>query len=207
MKKDRKIFTLLTLTVLCALVLGLFPVSGEEKVYDSVVRLHVLANSDSEADQELKLKVRDRIIEVTEGIFAQAKTKEEAEALARSALSLIEDEAQRVVAENGFSYPVIVTLGQEEYPERDYEGLKFPSGEYLSLRVLIGDAEGQNWWCVLFPPICLRAASRDAEDTEEAFIAAGLTGEQYRIITESNTGRYKVKFKILEIISELFGSF
>ena len=205
MKKDRKIFTLLTLTVLCALVLGLFPVSGEEKLYDSVVRLHVLANSDSDVDQALKLKVRDRIIEVTEDIFTQAKSKAEAEALARLALSMIEDEAKRVVEESGFDYPVTVTLGQEDYPERDYEGLKFPAGEYLSLRVLIGDAEGQNWWCVLFPPICLRAASRDQRDTEEAFIAAGLTGEQYRIITESGSGRYKIKFKILEIISELFG--
>ena len=205
MKKDRKIFTLLTLTVLCALVLGLFPVSGEEKLYDSVVRLHVLANSDSDVDQALKLKVRDRIIEVTEDIFTQAKSKEEAETIARLALSMIEDEAKRVVEESGFDYPVTVTLGQEDYPERDYEGLKFPAGEYLSLRVLIGDAEGQNWWCVLFPPICLRAASRDQRDTEESFIAAGLTGEQYRIITESGSGRYKIKFKILEIISELFG--
>lgn len=205
MKKDRKIFTLLTLTVLCALVLGLFPVSGEEKLYDSVVRLHVLANSDSDVDQALKLKVRDRIIEVTEDIFTQARSRDEAETIARSALSMIEDEAKRVIEESGFDYPVTVTLGQEEYPERDYEGLKFPAGEYLSLRVLIGDAEGQNWWCVLFPPICLRAASRDQRDTEEAFIAAGLTGEQYRIITESGSGRYKIKFKILEIISELFG--
>ena len=186
-------------------MLGLFPVSGEEKLYDSVVRLHVLANSDSDVDQALKLKVRDRIIEVTEDIFTQARTKNEAETIARSALSMIEDEAKRVVEESGFDYPVTVTLGQEEYPERDYEGLKFPAGEYLSLRVLIGDAEGQNWWCVLFPPICLRAASRDQRDTEEAFIAAGLTGEQYRIITESGSGRYKIKFKILEIISELFG--
>ena len=205
MKKDRKIFTLLTLTVLCALVLGLFPVSGEEKLYDSVVRLHVLANSDSDVDQALKLKVRDRIIEVTEDIFTQARSKDEAETVARLALSMIEDEAKRVVEESGFDYPVTVTLGQEEYPERDYEGLKFPAGEYLSLRVLIGDAEGQNWWCVLFPPICLRAASRDQRDTEEAFIAAGLTGEQYRIITESGSGRYKIKFKILEVIKELFG--
>lgn len=205
MKKDRKIFTILTLSVLCALVLGLFPVSGEEKVYDSVVRLHVLANSDSEADQELKLKVRDRIIEVTKELFSRAQTKEDAERIARSALSFIEREAETVVEENGFTYPVSVELGQEEYPERDYEGLKFPAGEYLSLRVMIGDAEGQNWWCVLFPPICLRAASRKGDDTEKAFVEAGLTGEQYRIITESDEGRYKVKFKILEILKELFG--
>lgn len=204
MKKDRKIFTILTLSVLCALVLGLFPVSGEEKVYDSVVRLHVLANSDSEADQELKLKVRDRIIEVTKELFSRAETREDAERIARSALSFIEREAETVVEENGFTYPVSVELGQEEYPERDYEGLKFPAGEYLSLRVMIGDAEGQNWWCVLFPPLCLKAASRSARDTENAFVAAGLTGEQYRIITESDSGRYKVKFKILEIIKELF---
>lgn len=205
MKQEKKIFTLLTLTVLCALILGLFPVSGEEKVYDSVIRLHVLANSDSDADQALKLKVRDRIIEVTEELFSEVGTRTEAENAAAEALDLIRSEAEKTVRENGYSYPVTVQLGQEDYPRRDYEGLKFPAGEYLSLRVMIGDAEGQNWWCVLFPPICLRAASRYDGDTEDAFIQAGLTGEQYRIITESDSGRYKVKFKILEIIKELFG--
>ena len=205
MKKDRKIFTLLTLTVLCALVLGLFPVSGEEKVYDSVLRLHVLANSDSEVDQALKLKVRDRIIEVADELFEGAQTRDEAEELALSTLGEIRFEAEQVVAQSGFDYPVTVELGYEEYPERDYEGMRFPAGEYLSLRVMIGEAEGQNWWCVLFPPICLSAASRNTKSAEAAFIQAGLTGEQYRIITESDSGRYKIKFKILEILSELFG--
>ncbi len=205
MKQDRKIFTLLTLAVITALILGLFPVSGEEKVYDSVLRLHVLANSDSEEDQALKLKVRDRMIKVTEELFSETETKEEAAKIAESALDLIRSEAQKVVSENGCDHPVSVSLGQESYPQRSYEGMNFPAGEYLSLRIMIGEAEGQNWWCVLFPPICLRAASRNSEDTEEAFIEAGLTGEQYRVITESDGGRYKVKFKILEIFKELFG--
>ena len=205
MKQDKKIFTLLTLSVLCALILGLFPVSGEEKVYDRVIRLHVLANSDSEADQALKLAVRDRIIEVTDDLFSSARTRNEAEELATNALELIKAEAEKTVKEHGYSYPVTVELGLEDYPERDYEGLKFPAGEYLSLRVMIGNAEGQNWWCVLFPPICLSAASRSGDNTKDAFIEAGLTGEQYRIITESSSGRYRVKFKILEIIKEIFG--
>ncbi len=203
MKQERKLFTLLTLTVLCALILGLFPVSGEEAVYDRVLRLHVLANSDSEEDQALKLKVRDRILSVTSEMFEAAKTKEEAADIAEGALDIIRLEAEKTVAENGYDYPVSVKLGQEQYPRRSYDGLQFPAGEYLSLKVNIGEAEGENWWCVLFPPICLGAAAR--ESTEDSFIEAGLTGEQYKVITESDGGRYKVKFKILEIFKQIFG--
>ena len=112
--------------------------------------------------------------------------------------------AEQTLRELGCDASVQVTLGQERYPTRTYDGFCFPSGEYLSLRVLIGDAEGQNWWCVLFPSLCLSVADGGhAEKMEGAFISVGLTPEQYRVITESDENTtYKLRFKFLELLEE-----
>lgn len=198
----------LSITVLIAvLFLGMMPVHGESEIYDSVVRLHVLANSDSAEDQELKFKVRDYVLMETSTIVEGAKTREEAEAVLRENLSRIEAVAAAVVADSGYDYPVTVELGLEEYPTRDYESICFPSGTYTSLRVCIGEAEGQNWWCVLFPNLCFAAASNgdSKQAAEDAFISAGLTPEQYKIITETEDVKYTVRFKFLEVFEKLFG--
>ncbi len=195
----------MTVATVCVLVfflfLGLLPTHGEAKLYDKVLRLHVLANSDSEEDQSLKLKVRDKIIGVCTEKLADCESVEEAEAR----LSDIKDElltaAKETITELGYAYPVNITLTREEYPRRDYDGLCFPSGEYLSLRVIIGEGVGQNWWCVLFPPLCLGAAT--AKEREDAFIEAGFTAGQYKIITESDKVTYKIKFKCLEWLEKL----
>ena len=193
----------LVLTV--ALVSGLFPVHGEEKIYDTVVRLHVLANSDSEADQALKLKVRDRVVELVSPAVEGCKTQTEAIAAIGGIMDSLEGAAEEVVAEEGYDYDVSILMGEEYYPTRTYESCAFPEGEYVSLRVCIGDADGQNWWCCLFPPLCLSAASDEAdEDNEEAFISVGLTGDQYKVITESDKPKYRVRFKILETIQKMF---
>ena len=197
-----KIITLFCVLVLCAAVCGILPIHGEEKIYRSVVRLHVLANSDSEEDQALKLKVRDAILAYTSPLVIDSATREEAIEILSRELDPIKEIAQKTVYENGYDYPVDVTLTLEDYPTRNYESMSFPSGEYVSLRVLIGESEGQNWWCVLFPPLCLSAASEKSAN-EEAFIAVGLTSEQYKIITETDDAKYKLRFKILEAIGEL----
>ena len=177
--------------LLCAAVLSVLPVHGEAAIYDSVIRLHVLANSDSEADQRNKLAVRDALLPVAAEELGDCTGRAEAV-------------AQETLRELGSPANVTVTLGQERYPTRAYEGFCFPSGEYLSLRVLIGEAEGQNWWCVLFPSLCLSVAEGGAkEELEEAFIAVGLTPEQYRVITESDEdATYKLRFKFLEILEK-----
>ena len=111
-----------------------------------------------------------------------------------------------MVLEHGYDYEVSVLLGEEEYPTRSYENCCFPSGTYVSLRICIGNAEGQNWWCVLFPPLCLSAASAKSEQSnEQAFISVGLTGEQYRVITETDNVKYRIRFKVLEAVQELIG--
>lgn len=203
-----KTVTLLTaLTLVIFLFLGLMPVHGEAGLYDNVLRLHVLANSDSEADQALKLEVRDAILEHCSPRLAACKSRDEAEEVVLAMQNEIEAIAEKTVFEAGCDYGVSVTLGKEEYPERSYDSLCFPSGEYLSLRVCIGEAEGKNWWCVLFPPLCLETASiKTRKEVEEAFVAAGFTPEQYKIITESDKVTYRVRFKLLEILEELFGS-
>lgn len=198
---------LIATLALCAILLfiGLMPVHGEEEIYNTVVRLHVLANSDSEEDQALKLRVRDAVLSVTSPLLANCTTQEEARAVLEAHTGEIISAAQAVVKENGISDTVSIVFDNEEYPQRNYDGVCFPSGTYLSMRVCIGNAEGQNWWCCLFPPLCLGSSTVSDDDAEDAFIAVGLTPSQYKIITETEKPVYKVRFKILELIQSLGG--
>ncbi|MBQ8850356.1 MAG: stage II sporulation protein R [Clostridia bacterium] len=190
------------IAVICCLFLflGLMPVHGESEIYDSVLRLHVIANSDSDEDQELKLKVRDALLQKSETLFGDCATREEAIKKTAENLKLLKAEAAEVIRSEGYTYEVSVELGEEVYPTKNYEEFCFPSGSYMSLRIIIGNGEGQNWWCVLFPPMCLSAAS--TPDPEDAFISVGLSKEQYGIITETEYPTYNVRFRILEVIEE-----
>ena len=198
---------ILTGGIILLFLLGLFtvlPIHGEQQIYDSVVRLHVLANSDTDEDQALKLLVRDEVLRVTAPLLQGCTSREQAQRILDEHSDEIVAAAQAIVREQGYDYPVSVLLGREEYPTRSYENCCFPSGSYVSLRVCIGKAEGQNWWCVLFPPLCLSAASaNDDQSTEDAFISVGLTGEQYRVITETDNVKYRIRFKLLEAVQGL----
>ncbi len=193
----------IAIAVLLVLLMALsfLPVHGEEEIYDTVVRLHVLANSDSEEDQALKLDVRDAVLALTSPLVEDCTSQAEAIAVLEAHMSELEAAARAVIDAAGRSDAVSIQLGEEEYPTRTYESCCFPAGTYVSLRVCIGDAAGQNWWCVLFPPLCLSAATAD---NEEAFVQAGLTKDQYGIITETGKTKYKVRFKILETIQGWF---
>lgn len=201
----KKLLILAVFVITGVILLSVMPVHGESEIYDSVLRLHVLANSDSEYDQQLKLKVRDGVLAVCSEIITGCTTRGEAQAAISENLDIIEETAAAVLIDAGSDYPVAVYFDKEEYPTRNYESVCFPSGTYMSLRVCIGDAEGQNWWCVLFPNMCLSAASK--KEVEDAFIQAGLTPEQYKIITETKDTKYTVRFKLLEVLDELFGKF
>ncbi len=199
----KKILTFTVTLCLIFALIGLLPVHGEDSIYDSVMRLHVVANSDSESDQALKLSVRDAILARTDLISADCETIEEAKAHTLANIEKIRECAKAEIERLGYSYDVEVRLCEEEYPRKTYGSLCFPSGKYLSLQVLIGEAAGQNWWCVLFPPLCLDAASKQTTN-EDAFIAVGLTPEQYKIITETSEPTYEARFKILEAIEQAF---
>ena len=201
---QNRLLTALFCLCVVLLLLGSLPIHGEAEIYDTVVRLHVLANSDSEEDQALKLRVRDAVLEITEPLLSDCKTQTEARERLETHMDEIQKAAERIVAEAGRSDPVTVFLDMEEYPARDYDSFCFPAGEYLSLRVCIGDAEGQNWWCCLFPPLCRSASTATAEEAEEAFVEVGLTPDQYKVITETERPVYKVRFKLLEVLKGLF---
>ena len=180
---------------------GLMPVHGEEKIYDSVIRLHVLANSDAAEDQALKLAVRDAVLEVTVPLLEDCTDRAEAAALLESSMGDIQTAAERVIADAGRTDSVALLLNEESYPEKNYDSFCFPSGTYLSLRVCIGEAAGQNWWCCLFPPLCLGAATVPADKAEDSFLQVGLTPDQYKIITETDSPGYKIRFKLLELFN------
>ena len=197
--EKRLLIALLCLASLLLFV-GVMPIHGEAEIYDSVIRLHVLANSDSDEDQTLKLKVRDEILEITAPLLADCTDKDQARDLLESRCEELETAARRVIEEQGYDYPVNIQFDEERYPTRTYDSFCFPAGEYLSMRVCIGQAEGQNWWCCLFPPLCLGASTVPEEDAEEAFVDVGLTPSQYKVITQSEKPVYKVRFKLLELL-------
>lgn len=209
----KKLLRALLSFIALILVLTCFPIRGEAEIYDSVIRLHVIANSNSEEDQSMKLYVRDRLIEeCAQKLIAEDKNAKEAQKRLEKDLDAVRSCAQRAVNEycylNGISDTpsVYCTLGEERYPFRSYERLCFPAGEYISLRVVIGEGGGENWWCVLFPPLCFAAASEETEDTpdEEEFISVGLTPDQYGIIAETEKPKYRIRFRILEWIESWF---
>ena len=199
MRERRLLIALLCLATVL-LFIGVMPIHGEAEIYNSVIRLHVLANSDSEEDQALKLLVRDAILETATPMLSECNSQAEAQGILEDNRDRLEQAARTVIEREGYGYSVDVQFDLEKYPTRSYDSFCFPAGEYLSVRVLIGEAEGKNWWCCLFPPLCLGASSVSRDDAEEAFVDVGLTPSQYKVITQSEKPVYKVRFKILELL-------
>ena len=166
----------------------------QSELADKVVRLHVLANSDSEEDQALKLKVRDAVLAQSSETLQGITGREEACRRLTALLPELEKTAREVIAANGYAYGVRVELAETSFPTKTYDGFALPAGEYLALRVLIGEAAGQNWWCVVFPPLCTAAAS----DVPTVALDAGLTDQEVALITEADEG-YVLKFKAVEL--------
>ena len=187
------------IALVAAMLFGTLAASAQAGLSDNIIRLHVLADSDSSEDQELKLKVRDGVLEEVSQILEGATNREQAQEIIQENIDKIESAAVRIVAENGKSDDVTASIGQESYPTREYETFSLPAGEYTSLRVVIGSGQGHNWWCVVFPPVCSSTAIGDTA-------AVSLTDDQISLITEES-GRYVVKFKTMEIIGEIMAFF
>lgn len=169
---------------------------------DKVVRLHVLANSDTQEDQALKLAVRDAVLAATDGVVPPGAELEEAEQALTQALPAIADAGARVVGEQGYSYPVTASLEHDVwFPTKEYTDFAFPAGEYTALRVTIGEGGGRNWWCVVFPPLCLGSVT---ETTAETALEGGLEDREVSLITGEDEG-YVVKFKAMELLEEFQG--
>jgi stage II sporulation protein R len=181
-----------------------------EKIFDvrdNTIRLRVVANSDVESDQTLKLQVRDEIIQIAKELFSENEGVEKAAFIAYNNIERIREKAQDTVIERGYDYNVDVTLEKEKCPLRRYSDFTFPAGEYLTLRVDIGDAKGKNWWCVMYPPLCFNIASEESENEAETFLAYGFSQKDLQKLYENTekTGKIQTRIAALDLIYNIFG--
>lgn len=177
---------------LIVLVISFLPFFAScDEISNTVLRLHVLANSDSDEDQELKLKVRDAVLTESEKWYNGAETFEEANTAVCTNLQSIQAAAERVIEENGYDYIVTAKVTEKYFTTRDYENFSLPAGKYRTLQIEIGEAKGKNWWCMVYPALCVPASSKSDEE-----ILAEIPDSEREIITQPK--EYKVKFKIVE---------
>lgn len=191
--------TFTCLVLACCLFCGFIPTKSDRIIYENTVRLHVLANSDSEHDQSVKLTVRDAVLAEMETLLSDAENPEDAVSVISENLDRIREVCNDTLASLGETYTATVILSEEKYPTRNYETMSLPAGVYESLRIQLGSAEGKNWWCVLYPALCTNVAK-----TEESLIKTGFSPEQIEILTNGESPKYKIKFKFLEIFGEAF---
>ena len=175
---------------------GAGSVQKQENLAEKMVRLHVIARSDSESDQAVKLLVRDNILSFTQGLMKGVSGVDAAEKVIESHLPDIQRIANATLAESGCGYTAKADVKVTEFPEKTYDSFALPGGKYLALRVLLGEAEGKNWWCVVYPPLC----SVGVEESEPASL--GLGEEELRLITQDSP-EYVIRFQCAEWWSEL----
>ena len=172
-------------------------------IANSVFRLHVIANSDSDIDQNLKYIVRDNLLEYMNSLCVNCTSKEEAITIANAHIEEFKQIALTNIKDEGFDYSVNISIGNFEFPTKHYGDISLPSGYYDALKVEIGEAKGQNWWCVMFPPLCFVDASSGVvpEESKED-LENSLTDEEFSIVSDNEENpSFKLKFKILEILN------
>ncbi len=187
----------IAITVLIAFVLLALPVSGEEMIYEDVVRLHVLPSGDDAEAQNVKILVRDAILTEYGSLLSGTADADEAKTLLEERLPEIEAFVASFLSERGMDTCVSVTLGEEEFETRSYGDITLPRGSYTALTVTLGEGEGQNWWCVLYPALCTEAALGGTVTLGEGELSAS----EERLVTRSG---YMLRFRTLEILEDLF---
>lgn len=169
-------------------------IKTSESISQEVFRLHILANSDSDEDQSLKLKVRDKILTESESLFINCKNLNDVITTSKNNIEYFEKLANECIKENGYNYETKVYVDKEYFNTREYEKITLPSGVYNALKIEIGEAKGHNWWCVMFPAICLPAVSDDE-------INSILNEDEIELINSNN--KYEIRFKIVEIYEKI----
>lgn len=182
-----------------ALTWGVGLLRDSDALEENLVRLHVVANSDSEEDQALKLRVRDAVVEQLNGIMAGLGSAQEAKDFLTEHLPEIRETANQVLRQAGSQLEATVSLALEKFPTRVYDTFQLPAGLYEALRITIGEGEGHNWWCVVFPTLCVPASS---EGFEEAAEAAGLSEQLAGTLARENTG-YEIRFQLLDWLGQI----
>lgn len=205
--KNPKVKMVILLTILFFIYVSLCAISYaydiSEDISSSVFRLHVIANSDSESDQNLKYLVRDNLLNYMNNICANCSSKEEAITIAKAHIDDFNQIALNTIHSEGYNYNVTVNIGNFEFPTKYYGDISLPAGYYDALKVEIGNAKGQNWWCVMFPPLCFTdITSGIVPDESKEELENSLTDEEFAIIANNDKLDLKLKFKILEILNK-----
>jgi len=204
--KNSKIKMILLLSFLLFLYTSICAFSYAQNVStdiaNSVFRLHVLANSNSQEDQNLKYKVRDDLLQYMNKICKDCKTKQEAISLVEEHQEEFKQIAIDTIQKEGFSYDVNINIGNFEFPTKNYGDISLPAGFYDALRVEIGEAKGQNWWCVMFPPLCfVDISSGIIPDESKELMEENLSEEEFALVSSDTSKDIKFKFKILEFFT------
>ena len=175
-----------------------------EDISNSVFRLHVIANSDSDEDQELKYQVRDEVLEYMNEISSDCSSKEEVVNLVYEYQDEFKQIAEQVIKDNGYDYTVNIRIGNFDFPTKDYGDISLPAGNYDALRIEIGEAAGQNWWCVMFPPLCfVDVTSGIVPDESKEVIKENLNEEEYDLVSNKESSDIKFKFSLIEFFKEI----
>ena len=198
MRKFHTFELALLLALAAALLWGAWSLHRQDDLQAKMIRLHVIANSDNAADQALKLQVRDAVLTCAEAILRESADMNDARRRLTDALPAIGDAAAAELAAQHRDDPISVSLEEAEFPLKAYDGFALPSGGYLALRVVIGAGEGRNWWCVVFPALCVSAAS----EWQDTAVSGGLSDEDVRLMAEEDEG-YVLRFKCLELWDKL----
>ena len=192
-------FLLLIYSTICAIS---YAENISTNISNSVFRLHVIANSDTNADQNLKYKVRDNLIEYMNTICNNCSSKEEVIKLAEEHKNDFENIALQTIKDNGFSYSVKINIGNFEFPTKTYGDISLPAGFYDALRVEIGEAKGKNWWCVMFPPLCfVDVSSGIVPEESKKIIQNNLPEEEFALISDNSSNNIHFKFKLVEFFA------
>ncbi len=199
--KTRLFCFILFWTLALSFVISFFN-TAKADIKDNVVRLHIIANSNEEVDQSIKLKVRDRILKEGKNIFSSSKTPAETLSLVNENKAYIKEIAEDELLKNGFSDKVSVSVGEFSFPQKNYSKFSFPGGKYNAVRVEIGDAKGKNWWCVMYPPLCFVQGVAKIPDETEAIMRENLSQSEYALLADSESG-VEIRFKLFEIFSSL----
>ena len=192
-------FLLFLYTTICAFS---YAQNISTDISNSVFRLHVIANSDSEEDQNLKYKVRDTLLKHMKELCCDCKNKDEAIKIVKEHLEEFKQIALQTIKDNGYSYNININIGNFEFPTKEYGDISLPAGFYDALKVEIGEAKGQNWWCVMFPPLCfIDVTSGMVPEESKKQLENDLSEEEFALVSEDSDIKIQFKFKILEFFN------
>lgn len=203
--KFKVAFSLIFVMVLLSVFLvGGVVGSRQGNLSGNLLRLHIVGNTDSSSDQELKLLVRDSILTEYKHIFARAQTALDAISYAQSSAVDMQKTAENTLRKHGCFAPVSVRVEETHFPTKNYGSVSLPAGKYAAVNVRIGKAAGENWWCVLYPPLCLTQGTVNADQESLRILKKALSPEEFALLTRPDKVTFRMKFKIMELFGKIF---